>query len=591
MTAILGLNAYHADAAACVLVDGRLIAAAEEERFRRIKHWAGLPTEAIAYCLQEAGLALNNIDHIAINRDPGANLLRKAVHAFASHPGLGTIRDRINNASKVRDLVGRLECAYRVPPNTIRAELHHVEHHYAHLASSYLVSPFESAAIVSIDGFGDFVSAMVGYGEGSKIAVLDRVTFPHSLGIFYLAITQYLGFQNYGDEYKVMGLAAYGQPEYLEVMQRLVCLKPKGRFQLNLEYFLHHSTGVSMSWENSEPVIGRVFSDELVRMLGPARQPHDPITARHEHIAASLQAMYEAAFFHILNDLSERTHQKDVCFGGGCAQNSVATGRITTRTAFERVYVPPSASDAGGAIGAAYQVWHEFLGRPRSFVMDRADWGPQFTDAQVGAEIAKRRSELDAVGCRIEHMSDEAALAASTAFEISRGMIVGWFQGRMEWGARALGQRSIVADPRHADIRDVLSLRIKNREPFRPFAPSVLEEALGDYFEASVRSPFMAMTFSVKPDKRQVIPAVVHIDGTGRLQSVNRQQHPLFWQLINEFERLTGVPVLLNTSFNEHEPIVCTPGDALDCFLNTRMGALAIGSFLITRGHHVRPGL
>jgi carbamoyltransferase len=407
--------------------------------------------------------------------------------------------------------------------------------------------------------------------------------------LFYLALTQYLGFQNYGDEYKVMGLAAYGQPEYLEAMRRIVCLKPNGRFHLNLEYFRHHSAGVSMSWEDSAPVIGPVFSDELVKALGPARQPQDPITARHEHIASSLQAMYELAFFHILNDLSERTHQKDLCVGGGCAQNSVANGRITARTPFERVYVPPATGDAGGAIGAAYHIWHEYLGRPRAFVMDRADWGPQFTDAEVEAEIAKRTSEMANAGCRIEHLSDEGALTERTALEISRGTIVGWFQGRMEWGARALGQRSIVADPRRAGVRDLLSLRIKNRESFRPFAPSVLEEAVGDYFETSGLSPFMTTTCSVKPEKRPVIPAVVHIDGTGRLQTVNRQRHPLYWQLITAFERLTGVPVLLNTSFNEHEPIICTPGEALDCFLKTRMGALAIGPFLIARGDHVRP--
>ena len=588
---VLGLNAYHADAAACVLVDGQLIAAAEEERFRRIKHWAGLPTESVAYCLSEAGLGLHDIDHIAINRDPGANFLRKALYAFSSHPGLSTIRDRLNNAARIRDVVGQLERAHGAlaPAGTIRAELHHVEHHSAHLASSYLVSPFDSAAIVSIDGFGDFVSAMVGYGEGSKMTVLDRVTFPHSLGVFYLALTQYLGFPNYGDEYKVMGLAAYGQPEYLDAMRRLVCLKPNGTFQLNLDYFRHHSSGVSMSWENRAPLIGRVFSDELVKLLGPPRQPQDPITGRHEHLAASLQAMYESTFFHMVNHLAERTRCKDLSVGGGCAQNSVANGRITTRTPFERVYVPPATGDAGGAIGAAFHTWHEYCGRPRSFVMDRADWGPQWADADVAAEIAKKQPELSAAGCRIERISDDDALAARAALEISRGTVLGWFQGRMEWGPRALGQRSIVADPRRAGIRDLLSLRIKNREPFRPFAPSVLEEAAADYFETGISSPFMSMTYRVKPEKRRVIPAVVHVDGTGRLQTVNRERHPLYWRLITEFERLTGIPVLLNTSFNEHEPIVCTPGEALDCFLRTRMGAMAIGPFLVTRGEHPNP--
>src|SRR3989454_4313656 len=380
---ILGLNAYHADAAACLVIDGQLVAAAEEERFSRTKHWAGLPTEAVRACLKQAGVSVPAIDHIAINRNPGANLLKKALYAFAKRPGFAAVRDRLKNAAKVHDVRKELEDSLAVASGTIKAQVHHVEHHRAHLASSFLVSPFESSAVVSVDGFGDFVSTMVGRGEGDRVEVFDRVTFPHSLGLFYLALTQYLGFLNYGDEYKVMGLAAYGKPDYLDALRGVVRVKPKGRFELDLKYFLHHSEGVSMTWDSGAPVIGQVFSDDLVRLLGPPRMKEEPMTARHENIAASLQAMYEEAFFHILNDLYDRTHQKALCLAGGCALNSVANGQIAIRTSFERVYVPPAAGDDGGAIGAAFSVWHEDLGNPRSFVMDRADWGPEFAEEVI----------------------------------------------------------------------------------------------------------------------------------------------------------------------------------------------------------------
>jgi carbamoyltransferase len=369
----------------------------------------------------------------------------------------------------------------------------------------------------------------------------------------------------------------------VDALRRVVRLKPKGRFELDLDYFLHNSEGVSMTWESGAPVIGRVFSDKLVQLLGPPREQDEPVTSRHENLAASLQAMYEEAFFHIVNGLYERTHQKTLCLAGGCALNSVANGQITQRTPFERIYVPPAAGDAGGAIGAAFSVWHEELGNPRSFVMDRADWGPSFEDDKISAELKVLSAEMKQRGCSVEKMEDEGKLCRRTAEEIAAGKIVGWFQGRMEWGARALGQRSILADPRRPEMKEVLNARIKKREPFRPFAPSVLEEAVGDYFELTSPSSFMTMTYRVKSDKRDVIPAPTHVDGTGRLQTVNPHAQPLYWKLIKAFETLTGVPVLLNTSFNENEPIVCTPAEALDCFLRTKMDVLVMGSWVVTR--------
>jgi len=580
---ILGLNAYHADASACLVVDGQLVAAAEEERFCRVKHWAGLPARAVSACLNQAGLEASAIDRIAVNRNPSTNLLKKAAYAFAKRPGLGAIQDRVANASRVRDVRGELESKLGLAKGILKAPLHSVEHHRAHLASAFLVSPFESAAVASVDGFGDFVSSMIGMGEGNRIEVLSRVTFPHSLGQFYLAMTQYLGFDSYGEEYKVMGLAAYGKPEYLEALRRVVRLKLKGRFELNMDYFRDYSEAYSMTWESGAPVIGQVFSDEMVKLLGPPRQRGEPVLARHENIAASLQAMYEEAFFHILNDLYDRTHQKALCLAGGCALNSVANGQIAMRTSFERVYVPPAAADDGGAIGAAFSVWHEDLGNPRSFVMDRADWGPEFTEDVIREALNVNREELSIQKCIVEEIGDEGKLCRRAAEEIAAGKVVGWFQGRMEWGARALGHRSIVADPRHPEMKEVLNARIKRREPFRPFAPSILEEAVNDYFEQTDPSPFMTMTYRVRPEKRGVIPAPTHVDGTGRLQTVSRRIQPLYWRLIKEFQDITGIPVVLNTSFNENEPIVCTPAEALDCFLRTKMDVLVIGPFVIAR--------
>jgi len=580
---ILGINAFHADASACVVRDGQLIAAAEEERFTRVKHWAGCPIQAIEYCLLEAKISMSDIDHIAVNRDPQAHLIDKALYTFVKRPNWSAVRDRLRNAGKVHDIKAAICEAKGIKPDALKAQLHHVEHHRAHLGSAFLVSGYEEAAVASIDGFGDFVSTMVAQGKGTKLTVLQSLLFPHSLGLFYLALTQYLGFPSYGDEYKVMGLAAYGEPEYLDVFRKMVRLKNKGRFELNLDYFLHHSAGVSMTWDGGTPAIDRVYSDELVSLLGPARTKEEPVTQRHMNVAASLQAMYEEAAFHVLNDLYDRTQLRSLCLAGGCALNSVANGKLSDRTSFERLYVPPIAGDAGGAVGAAYVVWHQTMGQGRSFVMDRADWGPEFSDQDIQAELDRQRERLTESQWEIRLCAGEEQLCRDTAEMIAAGHIVGWFQGRMELGARALGQRSILADPRRHDMKDILNQRIKRRESFRPFAPSVLEEEVGQYYDKAHPSPFMTMTYQVKPEKRTVIPAPTHVDGSGRVQTVNASTQPLYARLLRAFEQRTGVPVLLNTSFNEQEPIVCTPREAIDCLLRTQMDALAIGHFVIRR--------
>jgi carbamoyltransferase len=580
---ILGVNAYHGDSSACLVINGELIAATEEERLRRIKHWAGFPSEAIRYCLDEAKVKVEEIEHIALNRNPKANLFRKALFAFRRQPSFHLVKDRLKNASKVIDIKEKFAQEFRKQAAHLKVKVHHVEHHVAHLASAFMVSPFEKAAVVSVDGFGDFVGAMWGIGKGNRLEVRGRIFFPYSLGLYYLSLTQFLGFPKYGDEYKVMGLAGFGEPSQLEDMRKIVNLNSNGRFELGLKYFIHHSEGVTMTWDGGEPRMGPVYSREMERILGPARIPEEPIEKRHEDIAASLQAMYEEAFFHLLDYVYEQTGMPNLCLAGGCAMNSVANGKIFDRTPFQDVYIQAAAGDAGGALGAAYFVWNQEMNQPRDFVMEHAYWGPEFGEAELRYAIGLRREELDKLDCKIEKMTDEAELCKKAAKEIADGKVVGWFQGRMEWGPRALGNRSIVADPRRAEMKDVLNVRIKRRESFRPFAPSILLERVGEYFEKGYPDPFMIKVYPIKPEKRAEISAVTHVDGTGRLQTVRKEDNPLYWRLIKEFAKITGVPVVLNTSFNENEPIVCTPAEALRCFLRTKMDVLVMGNWWILR--------
>lgn len=583
MTYILGINAYHGDSSACLVKDGELVAAVEEERFRRIKHWAGFPGKSVRYCLEQAGININDIDHVALNRNPKANLMRKALYAFRKHPSLDLIKDRFKNAARVSDIKEALAQEFSVEASSLRARVHHVEHHIAHLASTFMVSPYEKAAVVSVDGFGDFVGAMWGVGRGNHIEVKERIYFPHSLGLYYLSLTQLLGFPKYGDEYKVMGLAAFGEPSELDKMRKIVGLNSNGQFKLDLKYFIHHSPGVTMTWDGGEPKMGPVFSKEMEALLIPSRKPDEPIEKPHQDIAASLQAMYEKAFLNLLNYVHSQTKTRTLCLAGGCAMNSVANGKIFDHTPFEEVYIQAAAGDAGGALGAAYYVWNQVLDHSRDFVMEKAYWGPDFSDAEISKKLSVNNEQLRKQNCTIEHVENETKLCKITAKEITYGKVVGWFQGRMEWGPRALGNRSIVVDPRQAEMKDVLNSRIKHREPFRPFAPSILLEKVGDYFQKDYPDPFMIKVYPVKPEKRALIPAVTHVDGTGRLQTVRKQDNPLYWQLIKEFEKLTGVPVVLNTSFNENEPIVCSPKEAIDCFLRTKMDVLAIGNYLVRK--------
>ena len=692
---ILGINAYHGDAAAAIVRDGELIAAVEEERFNRIKHCAGFPTQSIRYCLRAAGIGIEEVDHVGISRDPSAHLHKKILFAarrlshrgteavggrqsaggsrqeaggreqtaeskgprarsererptsvlqianeasrfavssspialraspFALRPspspngkGHGFARqlaNRLRNAAKVRDLKDELARALDLPASKLRARFHNIEHHRAHLASSFFVSPFERAALLSLDGFGDFISTMWGEGVGNSIKVLGQVEYPHSLGIVYTATTQFLGFPHYGDEGKVMGLASYGQPRFIGQFRDMIRTEKKGQFRLNLDYFRHAAAGVDMIWNDGAPKIGRIFSDEYVREFGAAREPNTQLTDRESDLAASLQLRLEEVAFHVLNHLHDETGLTDLGLAGGVAYNSVMNGKILLHTPFQRVFIQPAAGDSGTALGVCYQILSDvkkskeqrgegkgqrakgqeqgagsggLLASSRDalpFALCSLPFlGPEFGDEEIETELKIPDFKFQTPDVICQKGSDsEVTLRA--ARDIADGLVVGWFQGRMEFGPRALGNRSIVVDPRRAEMKDILNQRIKKREPFRPFAPSILAEYVGDYFAQTHPAPTMLMVYQIKPERRAEIPAVTHVDGSGRLQTVSRDENASFYQLIEEFYKLTGVPVVLNTSFNEDEPIVCTPRDAIDCFLKTRMDVLYIGNHAVRR--------
>ena len=660
MSSILGLNAYHGDSAACLFVDGKLIAAAEEERFRRIKHWAGLPTQAIDYCLREGGQTINEIDHIAVNRKPGVNNLRRFMFVLRHRPDPRLMWQKVRNIRKAATVKEALEAHYGT---SLRAKSHHIEHHHAHLASAFLVSGFEEAACLSVDGFGDFASTSFGLGHANGIEIQDRVYFPHSLGIFFSAVTQFIGFPHYGDEYKVMGLAPYGEPKFVRQMSGLVEIANNGKFKLDLRYFRHHTANVSYSWNNCAPEVGKLYRDEMAELLGPPRDPDAPLEQRHKDLARSAQIVYEEAFFALLLALHRRYPVPDLALSGGCAMNSVANGKVYLRTPFRKMYLPAAAGDAGGAIGAACVVQSQLdktRGQRTEVRGQRAEnrsqkseisvlasdlrpltsayIGPHFSNdeiehllsargllssadcshgsmsrAQEEGRVSQRRGYISEhpasplgisplvglpaepidpgkrerlpynTNLRVVRIDDDAELCERTARAIAEGLVVGWFQGRMEWGPRALGNRSILCDPRRADMKEILNAKIKRRESFRPFAPSILREAVGEWFEQEDDVPFMMQVFQVREEKRALIPAVTHVDGSGRLQTVHRETNPLYHKLISDFCSLTSIPLVLNTSFNENEPVVCRPEEALDCFLRTRMDLLVLGSFFVER--------
>jgi len=572
---ILGINAFHGDSSAALIKDGVLLSAIEEERIKRVKHWAGFPMESIKFCLGKEGISIEDIDYIAIGRDPMARIHKKLWRVITRVPSFSFLQSRFSNLKKIKNIKYLFAQSFGVSEEKIKAQIINVEHHRSHLASAFLVSPFNTSAVLSIDGFGDFASVAMGVGDSNKIKISKEVLFPHSLGIFYTALTQFIGFPNYGDEYKVMGLSAFGQPIYVEQLRRVVKIKENGLFELNTDYFLHDKEGVEMTWLNEGPKIGKLYSVKMEELLGPARKDGEELSERFKNLATSVQFIYEEVFFHILNNLYKETGIDNLCLAGGCAQNSLANGKITDKTSFKNIYIPPAGHDAGTAIGAGFYLWNSILGNKRSFSMTSSYLGQDFTDSYIENKLKENNLQYRVLG-------DEELIKIVVKI-LSEGNIVGFFQGRTEFGPRALGNRSILANPADKNIQDIINAKIKRREMFRPFAPSIMEEFVGEYFEKTEPVPFMERVYMFKKDKTQNIPAVIHRDGTGRLQTVSKFTNERYWNLINEFYKKTGVPMLLNTSFNENEPIVNRPEEAIACFLRTKMDALVLGNYLILR--------
>jgi carbamoyltransferase len=573
---ILGINAYHADSSAAIFVDGKLIAAIEEERFKRVKHWAGFPQLAIEFCLKEAGITYSQVDHFAIGRDPKAKFLKKILY-LASNPygSFSVVKKRISNSRKVSSLDKELAIISGLPSAAFTNKIHQVEHHRSHLASAFFASPFQDAALLSIDGSGDFTTTMIGIGKGNHITVLDSVDFPHSIGIFYTAFTQLLGFPYYGDEYKVMGMAPYGEPKYVDMLNNVIHFTKDGLFKLDLKYFRSAAQGVISYGEDNVPIVQPMYSDVMIAKFGEPRKKGESLNQYHKDLAASVQRVTEKIIFHILENLQKKTGYTNICIAGGVAQNSVANGKIISNTSFKNVYIPSAGHDAGISVGAALYVQHHVLKQLRQPAIKTAYTGSKFSNDEI-------KNSLTGKNILFTELEDAVLFDKISECLISGG-VVGWFNGRAEFGPRALGGRSILADPRRTDAKEILNLKVKRRESFRPFAPSILKEYVSEYFELNDEVPFMEKVFIIKKEKRSEIPAVTHVDGTGRLQTVDKEISPRYYALIEAFRKKTGIPILLNTSFNENEPIVNSPVEALDCYLRTNMDMLVLENIVVER--------
>ena len=576
---ILGINAYHADSSAAIFKDGQMIAATEEERFTRVKHWAGFPALAIQFCLREAGISLKEVDHITIGRDPKAKLGNKLTYLVKNPYLIAGAFKRYKNSKQVTSLEDEFK---KIDPSlsfaAVKEKIQNIEHHRSHLASAFFASPFQESAILSIDGSGDFTTTMIAVGRGNKIEVLDSVDFPVSCGLFYTAFTQFLGFPHYGDEYKVMGLAPYGEAKYIDKVKKLLRFLPNGLYTWNDEYFVQ-PTKAGFKYEHNIPSVGNLYSSAFVKEFGNPRGKGEELTQYHKDLAASVQRVTEELIFYILKKLKERTGLKNVCIAGGVAQNSVANGKIADATGFEGVYIPSAGHDAGISMGSALYYYNHVLDQPRVKAIYTACTGSRFSNEEIETFLKGR-------GIEYRRLNDEELYDVVTEKLIEPG-VVGWFNGRAEFGPRALGGRSIIADPRNSKAKDLLNLKVKRRESFRPFAPSILKEYSGEYFMRTDEVPFMEKVFPIRPEKHAVIPAVTHVDGTGRLQTVDKNISPRYYALIETFMKKTGVPILLNTSFNENEPIVNTPEEALDCYLRTEMDMLVLENCVIERNAEV----
>ena len=578
---IIGLNINHADSAACIIVNGKIVAAIEEERFVRKKHYSGFPFYSIEFCLQSAKLQMSAVDFVTLNYSPTSNLKKKVLYSIKNLASLATLKKIISFKNKFFQ-ASELE-SYLIK-NNFSGKVINIEHHMSHMASSYYNSTFENAAGLTLDGFGDFCSTETFLCNNNKIETLNKVYFPHSLGILYQAITQFLGFKNYGDEYKVMGLASYGEPKYLKEFESLAKYSDKNFFLLNLEYFSHHSNSdFSYNFPDGIPKFTDLYSRKIINLLGDERHPNDRIKEHHFDIACSLQKCFEDIIFSILNKLYLKTKTENLCLAGGCAFNSKLNGLIREKTPFKNIFIQPNAGDAGGSMGSALHfLKSDEIGKSYVYQNEKNKCylGTEYSNDFIEDNLINKNSLIKNYNFKKLTDSD---LYSEVAKRISSNQVIGWFKGRCEWGPRALGNRSILADARNPEIKDILNKKIKLRESFRPFAPSVLEEFSNIYFDLDYSSPFMLNVVNSKEIAKKIVPSVVHVDNTCRVQTVSKIDNYHFYNLISEFNKITGVPIVLNTSFNENEPIVLTPHHAFDCFRRTSMDCLVLENWIISR--------
>jgi carbamoyltransferase len=572
---VLGLNFSHSDSSACLFENNELVVAAEEERFLRVKHTTLFPFNAIKFCLTHANINISYISVITINSRPASSIIKKILFLLQNPSAYKIAINSVKNTRtklNLKDYISKID-----KKNNFSGRIFYADHHKSHIASSLYFSGFEECANLSVDGFGDFASCAWGYFRNKNLKLDSKIYFPHSLGIYYQAMTQFLGFKNYGDEYKVMGLSPYGKPKYIKEISNLIN-KTKHGFNLNLKYFEHHKKKILQINKNSQAEYLDLYSSKLFDLLGKERNKNDEITQYHMDIANSIQSVYEDIFFHLLDIVYKKYHNPNLTLSGGCAMNSVANGKIIKKTPFKNIYISPNPGDGGGSVGSAC-VYLSNQFKKKVYVKNYSYLGPKFNNDEIKNIINKFEFKKN---YSINFMKDEE-VSNYIAKELVNSKVIGWFQDRTEWGPRALGNRSILADPRNPNIKKIINSKIKRRESFRPFAPSIIYEEVHKWFDIKKDVPFMSEVYQVKENKQKLLPGITHIDGSGRVQTVKKEENLKYYNLIRNFFELTEVPVILNTSFNENEPIVNHPLEALNCFHRTEMDILVLENYILTR--------
>ena len=571
---ILGINFLHSDTSSCIFKNGQLIAAAEEERFSRIKHTSSFPIKSMNFCLNEAGIDISNLDILTVNSNPFSSIDKKILYTFKNFKRYVLALKSISNIKQKLTIKNQISLNFQ---KKFKGKIVYLDHHLSHIASSSFFSNFDESVNLSIDGFGDFASSAWGTLTDGKLSVDKKILFPHSMGIFYQAITQFLGFKNYGDEYKVMGLSSYGKPIFENELSQILYYT-NFDYKLNLDYFVHQNQSIIEQDKQGQLMYKNLYSKKLIDLLGPERLKNDKMNQKYMDIAKSAQVIYEKVLFNLLNDLYEKYKIKNLTLSGGCAMNSVANGKILKNTSFEKIYISPNPGDAGGSIGSALL----FLADNRYEIKKDVNYaylGKSYKNDEIESILIKNKLKKDFF---VKKLSEDELLNIIIN-ELSDSKVVGWFQGKMEWGARALGNRSILADARNPNIKDIINSKIKRRESFRPFAPAILAEHTEEWFEIDKEVPYMTEVYDIKENRRTELPGITHVDGTGRLQTVTESSNPRFYKLIKKFNEKTNIPILLNTSFNENEPIVESPQQAIDCFLRTNMDILVLENWIISR--------